>query len=252
MYVVIGPGAMAIYSFLGAISALGLDSIEEVSGSSAGAILGFFICAGKTLDEITELCFQVNLKELSKVNLMSMITKYGMISLEPIRKVLKEFCGDLKFRDLSKKLHVTTFCVNKAETEYFSVDNAPDMSVIDAVCMSIAVPFLFESVKHNTYTYIDGASREAVPDLAFINKEPSKVLIIKRERHTACRPEICSIKDFIVALVNIAVESAVTNTSLFKTIKVDLSSFDLLNFSMDYEDKMKLYTQGYQTALRHL
>ena len=252
MYLVLGPGAMGIYSFLGAISALGLESIEEVSGSSAGAILGFFICAGKSLDEITELCFQVNLKDLSKVTLMSMITKFGMISLEPIRKVLKEFCGDLKFRDLSKKLHVTTFCVNKAETEYFSVDNAPDMSVIEAVCMSIAVPFLFESVKYNTYTYIDGGTRELVPDLAFINKEPKKVLIIKKERHVVCRPEISSIKDFILALVHIATESAVSNTSIFKTITLDLSSFDLLNFSMDYEEKMRMYTQGYQTALRHV
>ena len=91
MYLVIGPAAMGIYAFIGSLTVLDLNKIEEVSGSSAGSILGLFICMGKTVDEILDFCLHVNLKELTTMNLLSLITKFGLISHDPIKKVLTNF-----------------------------------------------------------------------------------------------------------------------------------------------------------------
>jgi predicted acylesterase/phospholipase RssA len=252
MYVVIGPGAMGTFAYFGALSALGLDRVDEVSGCSAGAILGLLICTGKTIEEIRDFIFNVNIKELTKVNILSLINNFGFISHGPIKKLLKEFCGDPTFKDLSKKLYVTSYCLNKMETEYFSVDNSPDMSVVDAVCMSMSVPFLFESVKYNTYRYVDGATCEHYPMLAFLHKDPKDVLIIRLERHKKCIPEIKNIKEFIMCLVNIASESPLAYKSFSREITIDIIGVNIFDFLMSDDDKMKLYVIGYQTALSHL
>jgi len=252
MRVVIGPGGMGFYAFLGSVACIGLENIDEVSGSSAGAILGLFICSGKTLEETLDFCFSVNLKELATVSIMSLVTNFGLISHSPIKKVLKSFLGDLKFKDLSKKLYVTSFCVNRSTTEYFSVDTHPDMSVIDAVCMSISVPFLFETTKYNTYTYMDGGTRESIPVMAFIDKDPDSVLIIRRESNVVHVPEITSIKSFIQTLVNVVIQSAEDIKTLSKEIFIDTGDLNIFDFSMSHDDKMKLYTRGYQATLSHL
>ncbi len=243
---------MGVFAYFGALSAIGLDSIEEVAGSSAGAILGLLVCCGKTLDEIHELLFELDFKELTKLNIVSLVKNFGLISHAPIKQLLRTFCGDLKFKDLRKKLHVTAYCLNRMQTEYFSVDNSPEMSVVDAVCMSMSVPFLFESCKHDSCTYIDGCLGEHVPMLAFLRKDPKDVLVLKTERHKTLRPEIRTMKDFIMALVNVVVDSSFTYQSFSKEISLDIEGVNIFDFSMSYEDKMKLYIIGYQTALIHL
>ena len=90
MYLAIGPAMLGIYSFIGSLKLIDLNKIEEVSGSSAGAILGFFICLGKTVEEIREFCLNVNLLELSKMSLASFITKFGLISHNPIKKEFRK------------------------------------------------------------------------------------------------------------------------------------------------------------------
>ena len=253
MYLVIGPAAMGIYSFLGSLSLIDLNKVEEVSGSSAGAILGFFICLGKTVEEMTEFCLNVNLTELAKMSISTFITKFGLIAHSPIKKEFQKFCGgDPKFRELSKKLYVTSFCINKCETEYFSIDTTPDMSVIDAVCMSMSVPFLFESVKYNKFTYLDGGTCETVPTLAFLNKDPKDVLVLRLEINKKHVPEIKTIRDFINGMIQLVVNNRVLSTTIYKEIRFDIGDINIFDFSMNNDDKLKLYFLGYQSALIHL
>lgn len=252
MYLVIGPGAMHIFAFLGVVAAIGTENIDEVSGSSAGSILGFLICLGKTIDEIKEFLFSIDLVHYSKVNIASLIFKFGLIPHGPIKKLFVDFCGGKNptFKDLPKKLHVAAYCVNKMETEYFSVDNTPDMSVIDAMCMSISVPFMFESTTYNTFTYIDGGTRESIPYMAFLHRDPKDVIIIKHETQRTHVPEIKNIKDFIFGLVKVALTSFIEyhNAHASKIVSLDLCDVDQFDFSMEYETKLKLYLFGYASA----
>ena len=252
MYLVIGPAAMGIYAFIGSLTVLDLNKIEEVSGSSAGSILGLFICMGKTVEEILDFCLHVNLKELTTMNLLSLITKFGLISHDPIKKVLTNFCGNPTFKELKKKLYVTSFCVNRSETEYFSVDTYPDMSVIDAVCMSMTVPFLFETIKYNSFTYLDGGTLELVPSMAFINKDPKNVVVLRLLINKNYVPEIKTIKDFINGVIQLAVNSKSMEKTIYKEIHVDIGLVNIFNFLMEEDDKLKLYLLGYQTALTQL
>ena len=109
MYLVIGPGAMGIFAFLGSLSVIGLKNIDEVSGSSAGAILGLMICTGKTFEEIKEFCFGLDLNEISKMNIASLLSNFGFIQHEPIKKVLKSLGFYKKIFSRVKILNIKKF-----------------------------------------------------------------------------------------------------------------------------------------------
>ena len=241
-YLVIGPAAMGYFAFLGALSNIDTNKFEEISGSSAGAIIGLCLACGKTVDEITQWSLNLDLKELSKMNLKSFLISYGLISHEPIKKKFVDFIGNPTFSELKKKLYVSSFCVNTAKTEYFSVDTHPDMFVVDAVCMSMSVPFLFESVKLGGLLYVDGGTIERLPLEAFANKKEEEILCIKMEIDPP-KFEVKDLKQFVSNLVLSTLDSKYQG-SRGKIIKIQLGSVNVFDFLMTLEQKLKLFLIG--------
>ena len=241
-YLVLGPAAMGYFAFLGVLSKIDTSVFEEISGSSAGAIIGMFLAHGKTIDEILQWSMNLDLKELSKMNLKSFLISYGLISHEPIKKKIRDFIGNPTFSELKKKLYVSSFCVNTAKTEYFSADTHPDMFVIDAVCMSMAVPFLFESVKYNNLLYVDGGTIERLPLEAFIDKKEDEILSIKMEIDPP-KFEVKDLKQFVTNLVLSTLDSKYQG-SRGKIIKIPLGSINVFDFLMTVEQKLSLFLTG--------
>ena len=154
-YLVLGPASMAIFSLIGCLKAREsqLADVEEISGSSAGAILALFLALGMSVDEILEISLDLDIPNFVKIRLGSFFNKFGFVSMSPIRKKLVEVCGcDPTFGELDMKIHISAFCLNTNETEYFSRDTHPDIKVIDAVCMSMAVPLIFACGKYDGKT----------------------------------------------------------------------------------------------------
>ena len=139
-YLVLGPASMAIFSLIGCLKAREsqLADVEEISGSSAGAILALFLALGMSVDEILEISLDLDIPNFVKIRLGSFFNKFGFVSMSPIRKKLVEVCGcDPTFGELDMKIHISAFCLNTNETEYFSRDTHPDMKVIDAVYICV-------------------------------------------------------------------------------------------------------------------
>jgi len=173
---------------------------------------------------------------------MSLFTKYGLIALEPIKKKLREFIGNPTFKELHKKLHVSAFCVSKSETEYFSVDTHPDMPVIDAVCMSMAVPFLFECVHFRDFIYVDGGTTERLPSTVFLNKNPEEVLAIKMNLDQK-KTEIKDLRQFVINLIFATINNRV-DTPFGKVLHVNVGNCNVFDFNMTLEQKLKLLLLG--------
>ncbi len=76
------------------------------------------------------------------------------------------------------KIYISAFCMHTSETVYFSKETHPDMNVIDAVCMSMAVPCIFACGKYEGQTYVDGGMKEEFPLTPFFVKKPHEVTSI--------------------------------------------------------------------------
>lgn len=67
--------------------------------------------------------------------------------------------------------YISVTNVTKHCNEIFSVESAPDMSVAEAVRMSMSIPLFFESIKYNKNRYADGGTVNNYPMSVFDYKK---------------------------------------------------------------------------------
>ena len=249
-YLVLGPASMGIFSLIGALKAreTALADVREISGSSAGAILALFLALGMSVDEILDLSLSLNIPSFVKIRLGSFFNKFGFVDMGPIRKKLVDICGsDPTFSELDMKIYVSAFCLNTSETVYFSKDSHPDMKVIDAVCMSMAVPFIFACGSYENRTYVDGGVKEEFPLTPFLDKKPYEITCMKIKMDRIYQDTIDTPKQFVDTIIRSALSNRVVCDMPIEIIETNVEDINVFDFSMDYEQKVKLYTIGYTT-----
>lgn len=184
----------------------------------------------------------VDVPSLSKYNIKSFMSNYGLIDHSQIRETLVSICeGEPTFSDLKKNLYVAAFNVNLGRTEYFSKQTNPDMSVIDAVCMSISVPFIFSSFKYNGFNYVDGGTMECVPVPPFFGRKPEDVLIVKIVSDIPICEDITNVKEYLGCLIRSVLRNRQSYTGMFPTIDLDIEGTNIFDFNMGDDEKLKLF-----------
>jgi len=241
---------MGIYSLIGALKAResSLADVREISGSSAGAILALFLAVGMSVDEILDASLSLDIPTFVKIRLGSFFNKFGFVDMGPIRKKLVEICGgDPTFNELETRIYISAFCLNTTETVYFSKDTHPDMKVIDAVCMSMAVPFIFACGKYEDRMYVDGGTKEEFPLTPFLDKKPHEVMCVRIKMNKIYRETIDNPKQFVDVIIRSALSNRETFDYPMDIVEVNVGDTDVFNFSMDYEEKIRLFNMGYST-----
>jgi predicted acylesterase/phospholipase RssA len=248
-YLCIGPGGTGIFTIAGFLKRHeeSLKDVEEISGSSAGAILGMFLSIGYCMDEIIDILFSADMEKFVKIKVASFFTNFGFVDTAPIRDEFVHLCGcDPTFAQLDKKFYVAAFCLNTSETVYFSRDSHPDMKVIDAVLMSMSVPLIFSTGRFEGYTYTDGGTAEAFPVSPFLGMKPHEVLCIKLKSSKKYQENIRNHIQFLEALLRSTLNNrrahVLENT---RVVELDVGDMNVFDFSIDLETKGKLYTKGY-------
>jgi predicted acylesterase/phospholipase RssA len=249
-YLVLGPASMGIYSLIGALKALEskLVDVKEISGSSAGSILALFLALGMSVDEIYDVALNLNIPEFVKIRIKSFFNKCGFVNMDPIRDKLVDICGcDPTFEELDMKIYISAFCLNTSTTEYFSRDTHPKMKVIDAVCMSMAIPFIFTCGNLRVRTYVDGATQEQIPMAPFFGKKPHEIIGIKLKQSRSIKKILIIHYNLLKSLVRSTVSNRIEYNKYTKIIEIHVGDTDIFDFKMSYEDKIRLYNIGYST-----
>jgi NTE family protein len=173
---VLSGGSLKGIAYLGCFQTLEeLDLVKHlkvVVGSSIGAFMGMMLCSGMKSGEMlqlvkAELSHYLSNYEIDVDNILNIFNTMGVddgkFFIEVCRKVLQlRFnCEDMTFLEFAKRsgkhLVVCVSNLTKHETEYLSVDTAPNLSVIKAIRMSVSLPIIFTPVTHNHDYYGDAA-----------------------------------------------------------------------------------------------
>ncbi len=267
-HLVIGPGAMAFFAFLGALSALQdadeLHNLEDVSGASAGGLAAFFYVAGKgDMKRIIDYTLRIPIKEAMRYNIRLFFKNFGLVTSQKIKAVITDIIlvflevdePHLTFRRLRQlrpngpRLYVSAYCVNLGRTEYFSDLTTPDMEVVNALCMTIAVPFLFSSIDWNGHRYIDGGTAEESPCGIFLSKDPRDVCIIRHSPFDLATHDTTSFKTYMMSMLAMTLHLRHKYPHI-RSIDIDTSVFQMFDFSMKLETKIKMFSAGYTIAHR--
>jgi len=248
-YLILGPASMGIFSMLGCLMQHeeDLKHIKEISGSSAGAIIGACMAIEMPLKDILHGCLSVDLERCTKYRIHTLFKHYGLVDMNVVRDALVKLIGcSPTFRDLKKKLYISSYCLNRGRTEYFSIDTHPDMLVVDAVCMSISIPFLSAANEYNCMYYMDGGIQERIPVTPFAYNEQEKIFCVKLKSSESYFENINTFKEYLsILLSSILRVRADINTERFgKTVEVDTGEYDLFSFAMSHEDKLRMFFMG--------
>lgn len=254
--IAIGPGAMGFFLYLGVLSKLKqtgrLEALEEISGASAGGLLAFLFLATKgDLSKVLDYSLSVPVKQIMKPNLKNFMKSYGLVPPTKIRKVLSDACTkfigrpDVTFEELYAwhpiKFHVSAYCVDLMKTDYFSVDSTPKLSVLDAVSATIAIPFLFSTVKIGEWTYIDGGAAETTPSGPFLGR--GEVLAMKL---AWSRPSpVTDLKSYATGILY----STMKLRAVYEvpTLDLDLGDSDVFDFGASNDGKLRMFMKGLAT-----
>jgi len=247
-YLVLGPASMGLFAIVGSLMKYedDLKNIKEISGASAGAAISVALALNIPLHDILDRLLDIDFANLTKFKIKNFVSRFGFVDMAPVRETLvKAYKCDPTFSELKKKIYISSYCVNRARTEYFSVDTHPHMKVVDAVCMSLAIPLLFSTVKYNGMIYIDGCTKECYPITPFIHKKPEKIMCIRVKYKDVFIEEIKNIKQYFKAILSSVMRVTDTNTiQMGKIIDLDINSADMLNFNMTYDEKLAMFMKG--------
>lgn len=244
-YLAIGPGGVGLFGLLGALEPF-YDKVDEISGASAGAILAFLWGVGCSYEQSIRICISIDLKELSRFNILNMVDSFGIIDHQPIKRVLLNVTQnkDLTLADIDKVIHIAVFNMNKMKTIYISKYTHPTLSIIDAVCMSISVPFIFKPFVYQDEYYIDGGCAETAPLGPFLLHHAEDVFILQLARENGYS-NIKTLFDFMKCIGSIILQNRLDWSTIFNNIIIiPTGDINIMDFDITDEDKVRLMLNG--------
>lgn len=150
-----GGGVRGI-SHLGVLKALNEVGIfpNQVSGSSAGAIVGAMYCQGYSPDEVLKIIIETNYYKLIR----PAISWKGLFTMDSLAQLLKTYLPHNDFASLKVPLHVAATDIGKGEVVYFNSGK-----LVESILASSCVPGMFEPIFYESRYLVDGGVLNNLP-----------------------------------------------------------------------------------------
>ena len=249
--------------------------IKTVAGVSAGSIFGLLYILGYTSKEMED---EILHKKLDKF--MNFLNKYGLDSGNNIMLwiesliVKKEYSGNLTFEELfnktGKNFKVYAANLNKYSFVEFSNKCTPKLKVLDAIRMSISIPFMFTINKFNLQSselsldgdiYVDAGLIQNYP-IELFKDSLDTLLGFKLISNGECDShdvdeKIDDIESYIyhiLACFMVQRERKITTNKDYRDHTIFLETQGIsqtVNFGLSPLDKKKLIDIGYKTATKY-
>ena len=153
---VLSGGGTRGFAHLGVIQALIEAGIfpDVISGTSAGALVGVLYADGYSPQEILTM-----MNWASRFDFMRpAMPREGLLQINGIIKILKTSLRSKNFSELKIPLFVSATDLNNGKVVYFS-----EGDLIEPVIASASIPVLFQPVKINGISYVDGGVLDNLP-----------------------------------------------------------------------------------------
>ncbi len=146
---VLSGGGTRGFAHIGALKALNEAGIypDIISGVSAGAIAGSLYADGNKPDEIMKIFSEKKILKYLEI----ILPKRGLLKMTGLTRIIAQNLKSKTFEDLSVPLIIVATDLNEGKAIYFNSGE-----LFKAVLASSAVPVLFQPIKINDHTFVDG------------------------------------------------------------------------------------------------
>ena len=234
-----------------------LTNIQIVSGCSIGAIIGYLYIIGLTSNEI--FYFLIKLLDVSKkihLDLTNTFNSYGLYNQTHITPILIDISLQkigviptlIQLKKLTgKTLICSVYNFTDSKLEYLSLETYPDLSCIDALLMSSAIPIIFSPFIFNDKQYIDSGIVDNFP-VECIYAQSTNILGINTSSDFK-KWDVKNIIDYFYKILNIGRVIYIENKNYDDKMNSINLNFNLnSNFSVSRTEKADMFISGYNKA----
>lgn len=246
-----------------------LNNIKYYAGTSAGSFISYLLIIGYTPMEIfIYICSKIENIDISNLTLDSILQKHGFIIknnyITHLKVLTLEKTGkeDLTFKELyneyKKELVICAFNVTKNKTIYFSTTQTPNMSCIEAMRLSSAIPIVFAKQYYEDELYIDGALTNFFPINNVYSPYTSNVLDNNNKIHilgiyiqNECLVNDKTLLDYIIYIIQLMNYVSQNYTIPYNSFVVKLennTNIQSFSFNTKTTQKIQLFNHGQNTA----
>ncbi len=142
-------------------------AVAGIIGTSTGAMMGAAVAAGRTVEEMEERSERLRRRDIMRVNGRAVWVN-GIRSQSVFRgDVLRQFIEVLRptddWRELTIPLMVNAVDLASGEMVWFGHGGDMDVTLVDSVYASAALPVLFPPAEVGGRTLVDGGALEMLP-----------------------------------------------------------------------------------------
>lgn len=245
-----------------------LAGIENVAGTSAGAITSALVALNYSASEIHDIIMEMNFKKFEDgFSPFRLISRYGLYKGDVFLKWLKEkfkrknLDPNITFEQLKQKgsyknLKVFATDLNAQSIQEFSALKTPKAIVAEAVRASMSIPLFFKAWKFtnqqpNNHIYVDGGVLFNYPIEIFKNLDETLGFYLANLTNVQPKNDfgfwspskyIRSLFDTLLKSQNIAFEQ--NRAEILHTIIINDLNVSATDFALSDEMKNKLVHQG--------
>lgn len=243
-----GGGALG-FAHIGAIQALEENGIKAdcVSGSSMGAIIGALYAAGYSPVEMLKVISDKKLYKIQKLlTLQSAISNMGMSTHSVLQKALTELIPHNSFDSLKIPF---TVCVTNLDSGIYEYKNHGKL-LAEYVAASASIPGVFEAMKIEGITYVDGGVLNNLP-AEILQEQGCKYIvgidvlpfIPNADKHNAIDVAAWSLR----SMQHQNAQSGI------KVCNWLISSYAILEYhEFSFEKYKEIYQYGYRAAMQYI
>jgi NTE family protein len=166
---VLGGGGMRGLAHVGVLRAMRTLGIEydAVVGTSIGALIGSMAAGGMPIEKIEQIAGGIHRADYFRLAFVKFLLKgtraRSMYRGETFRQALKKILPPTGFRDMQVPFFCNAVRLETGGTVFWGTPGFDDISLVDAVYSSCALPGIFEPYEHDGYNYMDGGMVDSVP-----------------------------------------------------------------------------------------
>ena len=165
----LGGGGMKGLSHVGAWQALQEARVgfHGIIGTSIGALIGGLIAGGMGWPELVPLAFALRREDIVRVNRRAVwingIRQESVFLGDPLRDYIERILPVTEWDELELPLQVNAVNLETGQTEWFGVGANSDVSMVDAIYASAALPVFYPPARMNGGYYVDGGAEHSFP-----------------------------------------------------------------------------------------
>lgn len=244
-------------------------NLDTIVCTSIGAVVGTLYALGLSADDIYEKLSGVTHDILQYSTIDDFFNVFGMDSGEYFMAQIIDILIAKKISPLitlsevknqyGKQLVITGTNVSKHKTVYFSYETHGSMRVLDAMRISISIPFLFSVATYEGDFYVDGGITDNYPVLHCINlvangnpeiRRPSDYVIGSYVESMNPRL-INNIEDYIYSIFACCLKKNSEEIPL-STIAIPITDISSVDFDVDVSKRKNMYEIGYVAAQKYI